>query len=282
MDDSVKSWPAPAKINLFLHVVGRRPDGYHLLQTAFQFLELSDTLHFEPRSDGAVRRIGGLAEVPEDADLVVRAARRLQEQTGSTRGADIHVDKRIPAGGGLGGGSSDAATTLVALDAIWGLGLGTERLAEIGLALGADVPVFVRGRAAWAEGVGEILTPIDPPESWLLVVKPDCTVPTAEIFKAAELTRNTPPMTMLDLFAGRGRNDCEPVVRIRYPQVARALDWLGRHASARMSGTGACIFARFQAREGAEAVARELPSPWTGFITRTINVSPLLARRAGD
>lgn len=268
-------WPAPAKLNLFLHVLGRRADGYHLLQTAFQFVELVDYLEFIPRADGLIRRISGNEALAQDADLTVRAARLLRARSGAAQGVDIALRKHIPVGGGLGGGSSDAATTLVALNALWGTGLGTEQLMHLGLELGADVPVFVFGRAAWAEGVGELLEAIDPPEPWYLIVQPACTVSTAEVFADPQLTRDTPAMTMHDFLAGRTRNDCEPVVRRLYPEVAKALDWLRQFAPSRLTGTGACIYATFSQKHEAEAVSEKLPSPWVGFIVRGRNSSPL-------
>lgn len=274
-----RAWPAPAKINLFLHVTGRRPDGYHLLQTVFQFLDYGDTLDFEPRDDGVIRRAGVLPGIAPEADLTVRAARLLQRHAGSGQGVEIRIDKRIPLGGGLGGGSSDAATTLWALNCLWGLGLSVDALAALGLQLGADVPVFVRGRAAWAEGVGEILTPLTLEEPWYLVLMPEAQVPTAAIFAAPELTRDSDALTIDGFLSGdHGVNACEPVVRARYPRVAEALDWLARYAPARMSGTGACVFARFAEQRAAEEVWQRLPAGWRGFVARGCNRSPLLAR----
>lgn len=271
-------WPAPAKINLFLHVLGRRPDGYHRLQTAFQFLELADLLHFQPLDRPAVERPRGPADVPPEQDLCVRAARLLQTETGCNRGARIHVDKRIPMGGGLGGGSSDAATTLVALNRLWDTGLDTGALAALGLRLGADVPVFVRGQAAWGEGVGEELTPIEPATPWYLVVHPGVHVATGAVFGHPELTRNTPPMKIRSLFQGEARNDCEPVVRALYPAVDRALDWLAGFGEARLTGTGACVFAPFSEQARAHAALARLPRQWRGFVVRGLNRSPLLER----
>ncbi|GAB4291103.1 MAG: 4-(cytidine 5'-diphospho)-2-C-methyl-D-erythritol kinase [Thiohalomonadaceae bacterium] len=273
-------WPAPAKLNLFLHVTGRRADGFHLLQTVFQFLDYGDVLHFTVRDDGVVRRVSELPGVAAEADLVVRAACLLQAEAGCALGVDIAVEKILPMGGGLGGGSSDAATTLVALNALWRLGLDEDRLAALGLRLGADVPVFVRGRAAWAEGVGERLAPVDLPEPWYLVLVPSVSVSTAEVFGAPELTRDCPPITIRDFLAGRGGNVCEPVVRARFPAVAEALDWLGRFAPARMTGTGCCVFAAFADEEAARAVAARLPAGWRGFVARGRNRSALLERLA--
>jgi 4-diphosphocytidyl-2-C-methyl-D-erythritol kinase len=279
---SNRPWPAPAKINLFLHVVGRRADGYHLLQTVFQFLEHGDALEFETRADGRVARIADYGDIPEDRDLVVRAARALQEETGVRAGATIRVTKLLPFGGGLGGGSSDAATTLVALNRLWNLGLDADALARIGLRLGADVPVFVRGRAAWAEGVGEQLTPVDIPEDWLLVVFPGIAVSTAEVFKHPDLTRNTPAITIRAFLAGAGTNTCEALVRKLHPEVAAAIDWLRERGDARMTGTGSCVFLRCQSEREARAALTALPSRWHGFVTRGRNRSPLLDRATGD
>ncbi len=277
-------WPAPAKLNLFLHVTGRRRDGYHLLQTVFQFLDYGDRLRFRLRDDGRIERPGVVAGLPENQDITVRAARLLKDETGCPAGVDIHLDKRLPMGGGLGGGSSDAATTLVALDRLWETGLDEDDLAELGLRLGADVPVFVRGRAAWGEGVGEELTPVDLPEPWFLVVAPPVTVSTAEIFSDPALTRDTPRITIADFLSGRGRNDCEALVRARHPMVGQVLDWLARRGvDGRMTGTGACVFAAFPDRAAAEAMRELLPEVWPGFVARGCNVSPLLrlVRRNG-
>jgi 4-diphosphocytidyl-2-C-methyl-D-erythritol kinase len=272
------AWPAPAKINRFLHIVGRRADGYHLLQTVFQFLDYCDYLYFEPRGDGRVRLAGYAAVAAPEEDLIVRAARLLQERTGCGMGVNVHVDKRIPVGGGLGGGSSDAATTLHALSAIWQLGLSVTELARLGLELGADVPVFVHARAAWAEGVGEVLTPVELDEPWFLVINPNCPVSTAEVFGHPKLTRHSPRTTIAGFQQGGARNDCEPVVRALKPPVARALDWLGRFAPARLSGTGCCLFAPFADRARAEALLAQLPVGWDGFVARGVNESPLLQR----
>jgi 4-diphosphocytidyl-2-C-methyl-D-erythritol kinase len=273
-----QAWPAPAKLNLFLHILGRRPDGYHLLQTIFQFLEYGDELEFEVREDGQILRSEGPAGVPPESDLVVRAARLLQERSGIRLGAAIKLRKRLPLQAGLGGGSSDAATTLLALDRLWGTGLGTQRLAALGLELGADVPVFIGGEAAWAEGVGEVLTPVDLPEPWYVVLQPDCRVATREIFQAPELTRNSAPIKIARFRSGECRNDFEPVVRSRYPQVSEALDWLGARAEARLTGSGACVFAAFADEAAARRVYAALPQGWRGFVARGCNRSPLLAR----
>lgn len=268
-------WPAPAKLNLFLHITGRRADGYHDLQTLFQFLTLADWLYFEPDPAGALRRIGGLPDVAEADDLCIRAAQLLRRAAGVRAGVNIYIDKRIPAGGGLGGGSSDAATTLLVLNRIWNTGLDISALAGLGLQLGADVPVFVHGHAALAEGVGERLTPLDPPQAWYLVLNPAVSVSTATVFSDAELTRNTPRQTIPDLLSGTTRNDCEGVVRRRYPEVAAALDWLQAFASARMTGSGGCVYAAFASETEAQAVAARVPEQWQALVTRGVNRSPL-------
>jgi 4-diphosphocytidyl-2-C-methyl-D-erythritol kinase len=275
---STSGWPAPAKINLFLHITGRRADGYHLLQTLFQFVDYGDTVQLTVRADGDIRRLSDLAGVPAEQDLVVRAARQLQALTGTRLGADIRVDKRLPMGGGLGGGSSDAATVLVALNALWATAVPAAELARLGLRLGADVPVFVHGQAAWAEGVGELLAPYAVEEGPVLVITPDCNVETRVVFSAAELTRDTPPLTMPAFSLAQTRNDCEPVTRRLYPEVGRALDWLSGFAPARMSGTGASVYACFETDNAADAVARQVPSAWRHFRARRVNRSPLLDR----
>jgi len=276
------AWPAPAKLNLMLRIVGRRPDGYHLLQTVFQFLDRGDWLWFTPRADGVIARESEVPGVSAEADLTVRAARLLQQTAGVRQGATIRIAKHLPMGGGLGGGSSDAATTLVALDQLWRTGLTLAELAELGLTLGADVPVFVHGRAAWAEGVGEQLTPVDLDELWFVVLAPACQVATGAVFDDPDLTRNSPPITITDFVAGAGGNDCEAVVYRRYPEVAAVADWLKRYGQARLTGTGACVFAAFPDDPSAERVLARLPAGWTGFVARGRNRSPLheyLARR---
>jgi 4-diphosphocytidyl-2-C-methyl-D-erythritol kinase len=268
------SWPAPAKLNLFLHVTGRRADGYHELQTVFQLIDLCDTVGVTVRDDGLIERTEGPAQVPPESDLVVRAARALQAASGTKLGASLRVRKRIPMGGGLGGGSSDAATTLLALDELWGCRLGSEALERLGLPLGADVPVFVRGFSAWAEGVGERLTPISLPERWYVVIHPGVAVSTREVFQSPELTRNSPLITIRAFFEAGGRNDCEPVVRARCPEVAAALDWLSRYAPARLTGTGSCIFASCATAAEAERIAARVPDEWTSFVARGLDISP--------
>ena len=273
-------WPAPAKLNLFLHVTARRPDGYHDLQTLFQLIDLADDIQIQVRADGLIERPAGPPGVPAEADLVVRAARALQAAAGSRLGASLEVAKRIPMGGGLGGGSSDAATVLVALNQLWECGLKEDDLADIGVKLGADVPVFVRGHSAWAEGRGERLTAMNLPQHWFALVHPQVHVPTAAVFQAPELTRNSPPITMDGFLRSGGRNDFEPVVRARYPEVARALDWLGQFAPARLTGTGSCIFAPCATQDEAQDIVTRVPAPWRGMVARGMNVSPLLALRA--
>jgi 4-diphosphocytidyl-2-C-methyl-D-erythritol kinase len=275
-------WPAPAKLNLFLHVTGRRPDGYHEIQTVFQLVDLVDELEFTPRADGEIRRVAGPVEVPAGQDLCLHAARSLQAAGGCPRGADIRLEKRIPVQGGLGGGSSDAATTLVALNEIWGLRLPVDALAEIGLGLGADVPLFVRGQSAWGEGVGERLTPLELPGRHFAIVFPGIGIRTAEVFQAPELTRKTPETTIRGFLKAGGRNDCEPVVTGRSPEVRRALAWLAERGKAQMSGTGSSVFAAFADRGSAQAALDGLPPEWRGFVARGLGRSPLQERLAAE
>lgn len=269
------AYPAPAKLNLFLHVVGRRADGYHLLQTLFRFVDYGDTLHFAPREDGQVRLLNPLPGVPEESDLTVRAARLLQQAANCTRGADIRLEKRLPMGGGLGGGSSDAATVLLALNHLWQLGLSRERLQALGLTLGADVPVFIFGRTAFAEGVGEALQAVPAAPAWYLVLQPPVAVPTVDIFRAPELKRDTPAMAAADWRPGLGGNDLEPVACARFPEVARHLAWLQRFGRARMSGSGACVFAEFLDQAGAEAALAQLPPDMRGWVAPGLDSHPL-------
>jgi len=270
-------WPAPAKLNLFLHINGRRADGYHDLQTMFQLLDWGDEIGIEVTDDPRIERIEGPADIDPATDLAVRAALALQRANGARQGARIRVRKRVPVGGGLGGGSSDAATVLLVLNRLWGTSLTPAELASLGLALGSDVPIFVHGSSAWAEGRGEKLTPLELPEAWYLVVHPGVAVATAEIFQAPELTRNSPIITIRALSPGQTRNDCEPVVRSRYPAVAAALDWLGARATARLSGTGSCVFASFASAADAERVAARVPDEWSARVARGLDRSPLLA-----
>jgi len=266
---------APAKLNLFLHVVGRRPDGYHLLQTLFRFVDLNDTLHLTLRKDGAVRRLNALDMVPEEQDLCVRAARLLQRETGCALGVDIMVDKHIPMGGGLGGGSSDAATTLLALNRLWGLNLGRERLMQIGLQLGADVPVFVFGENAFAEGVGEKLQAYAVEDAWYVVLIPPVQVPTAEIFGHPDLTRDTISLRIRALPTAQLHNDLQSVVCKLYPPVAEHLDWLQQFAPAMMTGSGACVFAAFPGEGEARAVLAQMPPGMHGVVARGLQRHPM-------
>jgi len=269
------SLPAPAKLNLFLHITGRRADGYHTLQTLFQFVDHGDTLHFSTRSDGQINLHCELAGVAAEDNLIVRAARLLQQAAGTQLGADIQLDKRLPMGGGLGGGSSDAATTLVGLNHLWQTGLNEDQLAEIGITLGADVPVFVRGKAAWAEGVGEQLTPVELDEPWYLVVIPTCSVSTAEIFSDQRLTRDTPPITLAAFREHGGRNDCLPVVAARYSEIRNTLILLNNYCEAKMTGTGSCLFGAFPNEREADKVRARLPATLRSFVAKGCNVSPL-------
>jgi 4-diphosphocytidyl-2-C-methyl-D-erythritol kinase len=274
-------WPAPAKLNLFLHVVGRLDDGYHALQTLFQLIDHCDWLGLRAREDGVIERVSGPPQIAPEQDLAVRAAVALREWTRVSLGADVQVRKSIPTGGGLGGGSSDAATVLLALNRLWRTDLPVDELAALGLRLGADVPLFVRGLSAWGEGRGERLEPVALPPRWFLVIHPGCAVSTAEIFQAHELTRNSPLITIRAFAEGSTLNVCEPIVRKRYPPVAAALDWLDGQIDgtagrgARMTGTGACIFASFERAEEARRIAARVPEGWDSFVARGVNRSPL-------
>ena len=269
------AWPSPAKVNLFLHITGRRDDGYHEIQTAFQFLDYSDSLEFQVEQSGAIELLTPLKGVKNESNLIIRAAKCLQSHTDSKQGAKISIKKRLPIGGGLGGGSSNAATTLIALNHLWQTKLTTTTLAQLGLTLGADVPVFIHGYAAWAEGVGEELTPISPAEPWYVVIVPDCQVSTAEVFSSQELTRDCEPITISRFLSGEVINVCERVVLKNYPAVSQAVDWLNRYGKSRMSGTGACVFAGFDSQVQAQRVLEGLPSHWRGFIAKGCNQSPL-------
>ena len=275
------TWPAPAKLNLFLYITGQRADGYHTLQTLFQFLDYGDTLSIEPRRDGEIRLLTPVEGVPDEENLIVRAARLLMQRAAQSgrlpagSGAEIAIDKRLPMGGGLGGGSSNAATVLVALNHLWGCKLSVDELAELGLRLGADVPVFVRGHAAFAEGVGEILTPVNPPEKWYLVAHPGVSIPTPVIFKDPELPRNTPQRSIDTLLKCEFGNDCEVIARKRFREVDAALSWLLEYAPSRLTGTGACVFAEFDTESAARQVLEKAPEWLQGFVARGINVSPL-------
>jgi 4-diphosphocytidyl-2-C-methyl-D-erythritol kinase len=271
-------WPAPAKLNLFLHVTGRRADGYHELQTLFQLIDLCDSIGVTPQRDGRIERVAGPAGVAPEDDLTMRAARALKLASGTSLGASLRVVKRIPIGAGLGGGSSDAATTLLALNRLWGCDLPLAKLSEVGGRLGADVPVFLHGSSAWAEGRGDRLTRVELPARWYVVIHPGVSVATAEVFQAPELTRNSPLITIRGFFESGGHNDCEPVVSARYPQVRTALEWLSRSASAHLTGTGSCIFAAFTSATAAQDVAARVPDCWTGFVARGLNSSPVHER----
>lgn len=266
---------APAKINLFLHVVGRRADGYHLLQTAFRLLDWGDELSFRVRGDGLVRRLSALDGVPEESDLVVRAARLLQETQGVALGVDISVLKRLPMGGGLGGGSSDAATVLLALNRLWGLNLSRSALQALGLRLGADVPFFIFGESAFAQGVGEVLQELVLPSAWYVVVAPPVLIPTSVIFSAGELTRNTRPIKIADFAVTTTRNDLEPVAIARFPVVGDVLDWLGQFGPARMTGSGACVFLQVADESGADKVLAACPAEWRAWKVRSLDRHPL-------
>lgn len=273
----MSAWPAPAKLNLFLHVTGCREDGYHLLQTAFQFIDYCDWLEFQPSGESGIRYLSPLPGVSVKQDLVYRAAELLQQKTACQQGVEIRLHKHLPMGGGLGGGSSDAATTLVALNRLWKTGLSPEQLAQLGLALGADVPVFIHGRAAWAEGVGEQLQPLELAEPWYLVITPPVQVSTREIFAAPELTRDCEPITISGFLKGEGQNVCESVVCRRYPLVAQILDWLSRFSPARMTGTGSSVFAAFDEEQQALKVLARTPPAWRSVVVKGCNSSPLLA-----
>ena len=273
--DQVLTLPAPAKLNLFLHITGRRADGYHLLQTVFTFLDFADEIRLTLRTDGLIKRPIGAHDVPEIQDLVVKAAQLLQQTTQTTLGVNIDVLKRIPMGGGLGGGSSDAATVLVGLNQLWQCGLGLEELAHLGLSLGADVPVFVRGQAAWAEGIGEILTPIELPPDWYIVIHPQVHVPTAALFADSLLTRDCTPITLAAFHAGQGKNVFQSVVEKRYSEVAKASQWLSQYASAQLTGSGSCLFAKVSSKLEGESILQDLPHEWFGFVAQGLAISPL-------
>lgn len=268
------SLPAPAKLNLFLNITGQREDGYHLLQTIFQLLDYGDMLDFTLRTDGKICLLNGIPGVDDADNLIIRAATLLQQHSHCPLGIDIKLQKNLPMGGGIGGGSSDAATTLLALNHLWRTGLSTAQLAKLGLQLGADVPVFVNGQTAWGEGIGEQLQAIDIPETWYLVVKPDCQVSTVEIFSHKQLTRNNSPITIASVFEQGASNDCQAIVCELYPEVASTLQWLNPYSPAQLTGTGACVFARFDNKAAAAEVLAQLPPPSTGFIARGVSQSP--------
>ncbi|MEW8329505.1 MAG: 4-(cytidine 5'-diphospho)-2-C-methyl-D-erythritol kinase [Candidatus Thiodiazotropha sp.] len=275
LSDENLAFPAPAKLNLMLRIIGRRGDGYHQLQTVFQFLDIHDQLRFRPRNDGRIVLHDSLSDLARTENLCYRAALELQRLSGSRLGVEIRLQKQLPMGAGLGGGSSDAATTLMVLNRLWNLSLSPPELMKIALGLGADVPVFIHGHAAWAEGIGEELTDIELPENWYLLLQPACHVSTADIFSQPDLTRNSPRITIRAFLQGNCHNDCLPVVRRRHPEVAQALDWLNQYADARLTGTGACVFAAFADRQSAQDLLAKKPASLDGFVARGANRSPL-------
>jgi 4-diphosphocytidyl-2-C-methyl-D-erythritol kinase len=281
MSVGFERFPAPAKLNLFLHVLGRRADGYHLLQTVFRFIDRSDEIAIRVRRDEQVLRLNEVPGVPAEADLCVRAARLLQQVSGCRLGAELEVDKRLPVGGGLGGGSSDAATVLIALNRLWRLGLSRDDLGRLALQLGADVPVFVFGRNAFAEGVGERLQALDLKPAWYLVLEPQVAVSTAEIFSARELTRNSEAITIAAFLRGHGRNDLEPVACKRHPEIAHHLAWLRQYGKAAMTGSGACVFSEFETESEARRVFGQLPADMRGFVARGLERHPLCPEGVG-
>ncbi|POP47303.1 4-(cytidine 5'-diphospho)-2-C-methyl-D-erythritol kinase [Superficieibacter electus] len=279
--------PSPAKLNLFLYITGQRADGYHTLQTLFQFLDYGDTLTFDRRHDGQVRLLTSVSGVADDENLIIRAARQLMHVAAESgrlpvgSGVDISIEKRLPMGGGLGGGSSNAATVLVALNTLWQCGLSVDELAALGLTLGADVPVFVRGHAAFAQGVGEILTPVTVPEKWYLVAHPGVSIPTPVIFNDPDLPRNTPQRSIETLLKCEFSNDCEVIARKRFHEVDAALSWLLEYAPSRLTGTGACVFAEFETESAARQVLEQAPEWLQGFVARGVNHSPLQQTLSG-
>jgi 4-diphosphocytidyl-2-C-methyl-D-erythritol kinase len=272
MTDSLRLL-SPAKLNLFLHITGRREDGYHELQTLFQLLDWGDHLEFFPNDSGHITLSGCDLDIPDEANLIVRAARLLRS---GNRGVHVAIDKRIPEGGGLGGGSSNAATTLLAMNYLWQCGLDNTSLQHLGAQLGADVPVFTAGHTAWAEGVGEILTPVELPRDWFMVVTPRCHISTAEVFSHEQLTRDTSPIKIAAFFEGHSRNDFQNLVRSLHPEVDNALNWLEKFGEARLTGTGACLFARFRDELEARSVLNQIPAGMTGFVAQGMNESPVL------
>ncbi len=267
--------PSPAKLNLMLHITGQRSDGYHLLQTVFQLLDVGDTVAISTNGSGVVQVNCPALSIPQEQNLAWQAARLLQQHSGSTLGASIDIDKQLPTGGGIGGGSSNAATVLLGLNKLWQLDLPLPELAALGLQLGADVPVFVHGHSAWGEGIGELLEPILLPQRYYLVIAPGCSISTAEVFSHRQLTRHTTAITIAAFFKGGGRNDCESVVRQLHPEVNNALIWLNKFSQAQLTGTGACIFAAFESELEAEVIYQQLPQEWRGFVAAGINQSPV-------
>jgi len=280
-------WPSPAKLNLFLYITGQRADGYHNLQTLFQFVDYGDSLGFDVRDDSEINLLTPIDGVPNEQNLIVRAARLLQQHvinsgqpTQRPLGVDITLDKRLPMGGGLGGGSSNAATVLIALNYLWQCGLSDRQLAELGVTLGADVPVFVMGHAALAEGIGDILHPATPPEKWYLVAHPGVTIPTPAIFGDPQLCRNTPIRSMGELLNAPYANDCEPIARKRFSEVEQLVSWLLEYAPSRLTGTGACVFAEFDTESAARQLLDQAPAWVNGFVAQGINLSSLHRHRA--
>lgn len=272
------TFPAPAKLNLFLHIIGRRQDGYHLIQTVFRFIDFSDELSFKLRADGIIKLHNPMPGIPEDIDLCLRAAKLLRQETDTGQGADIFLRKIIPIGGGLGGGSSDAATTLLALNRLWKLGLNNDQLLKLGLQLGADVPIFIFGQNAFAEGIGQELTAIKLPAAWYLVLIPSVEVSTAEIFASRELTRNTLPIKIPPFCISQGHNDLETVVCQTHPKVAQCLEWLKRLENTtivNMSGSGACVFAEFTTQWAAQSAFEKIPDDMKGFLARGLDYHPM-------
>lgn len=267
--------PSPAKLNLFLHINGQRDDGYHQLQTVFQLLDYGDQLTFSARNDSTLSLTPEISGVPHSKNLIIRAAELLRDATGCTKGADITLEKKLPMGGGIGGGSSNAATALIALNHLWKTGLSQDQLAQLGIQLGADVPVFVHGCSAWAEGVGEIITPIALPSRWYLVIRPNVHISTAEVFSQKNLTRDTPVIKVAAFLEGGGKNDCQDIVLQRYPQVKEAVDWLNFFSPAQLTGTGSCIFAAFESEAKAKSVFANRPEHLEGFVAKGVNRSPL-------
>ncbi len=269
------SWPAPAKLNLFLHITGRRPDGYHLLQTIFQFLDYGDSLAFEVLDSPQIIIQPAVPGVAPQDNIIYKAAAHLQQRHAISRGVKVTLKKRLPMGGGLGGGSSDAATTLLALNKLWDLNLDKATLMDIGLKLGADVPIFIYGHSAWAEGVGEQLSPVELPEKWFIVLFPNIHIDTGTIFSSSDLTRDKVPIKIRDFLQGRTENVCQPVVEKRYPEVGEAIAWLDQFSEARLTGTGACIFAAFDSEQSAKAVAEQVPTKWQHFVAKSLNQTPI-------
>jgi len=275
MTEKCYDWPSPAKLNLFLYITGQRKDGYHNLQTLFQFLDFGDELKITPNNSGHITLSPKMDDIPLQQNLIYQAAHALKPYANGDTGAHIHLKKVLPIGGGLGGGSSNAATTLVALNYLWNINFDDDELAEIGLKLGADVPVFIQSFAAFAEGVGEELTPVEPKEKWYLVIQPNVSISTADIFSHPDLKRNTPKRSLNTLLDQNYENDCEKIVRLLYPEVDKQLSWLLQYAPSRLTGTGSCVFAEFSNAKEAQQAYTELPNSVSAFIAQGHNISPL-------